>query len=39
MSPPQIQLLAEQLELILWNGLAHKPDTYVRHPSISVGYY
>lgn len=31
--------VAKQLELIHWNGLAHMPDTYVRHPSISVGYY
>lgn len=32
MSPPQMQLLAEPLELILWNGLAHKPDTLCAAP-------
>lgn len=28
-----------QFELIHWNGLPHMPNTYVRHPSISVGFY
>lgn len=39
MSPPTDPTVAEQLELIHWNGLAHEPDTYVRLPSISVGFY
>lgn len=30
---------AEQFKLIPWNELAPMPDTYVRHPSISVGFH
>lgn len=29
---PTDPTVAEQLRLIPWNGLAHMPDTYVRHP-------